>query len=44
MRINYELRSWGNRVTGEVHYLVDGQEVTKDEYNRCMAEYYKGRV
>jgi len=35
----YELRSWGNRETGEAHYLVDGVEVTKSEYDRCMAEY-----
>jgi hypothetical protein len=30
----YELRSWGNRETGEAHYLVDGVEVTKAEYDR----------
>jgi len=35
----YELRSYGNRETGEAHYLVNGEEVTKTEYDRCMAEY-----
>lgn len=35
----YELTSYGNLETGEAHYLVDGVEVTKSEYNRCMAEY-----
>jgi hypothetical protein len=40
---NYELRSYGNRETGEVHYLVDGVEVTKSEYDRCLAEYQDAR-
>ena len=35
----YELRSYGNRATGEAHYLVDGVEVTKAEYDRCLTEY-----
>ena len=35
----YELRSYGNRETGETHYLVDGVEVTKAEYDRCLTEY-----
>jgi hypothetical protein len=41
--MNYELRSYGNRETGEVHYLVDGVEVSLDEYNRCLAEYQNAR-
>ena len=40
----YELRSYGNRLTGEAHYLVDGVEVTKAEYDRCLTEYQKGKV
>ena len=39
----YELRSYGNRETGEVHYLVDSVEVTKSEYDRCMAEYQQAK-
>jgi hypothetical protein len=39
MPINYELTSYGNRETGEAHYLVDGVEVTKSEYERCLTEY-----
>jgi hypothetical protein len=39
----YELRSYGNRETGEAHYLVDGVEVSQDEYNRCMKEYQNDR-
>jgi hypothetical protein len=39
----YELRSWGIRETGEAHYLVDGVEVTKSEYDRCMAEYKQAK-
>ena len=39
MSINYELRSYGNRETGEAHYLVDGVEVSKSEYDRCLTEY-----
>ena len=39
MPSNYELRSYGNRETGEAHYLVDGVEVTKSEYDRCLTEY-----
>jgi len=27
-----ELRTWGNRDTGETHYSVDGVEVSKDRY------------
>ena len=27
-----ELRTWGNRSTGETHYSVDGVEVGKDQY------------
>ena len=27
-----ELRTWGNRATGETHYSVDGVEVSKDRY------------
>jgi hypothetical protein len=39
MPVKYELRSYGNRATGEAHYLVDGIEVTKAEYDRCLTEY-----
>ena len=35
----YELRSYGHRETGEAHNLVDGVEVTKPEYDRCLTEY-----
>ena len=38
MKINYELTTWGNRETGEMHYMVDGMEVTKNEYYRCWKE------
>jgi hypothetical protein len=41
--MNYELITRGNRETGEIHYLVDGVEVTKAEYERCLAEYQNGR-
>jgi hypothetical protein len=41
--MNYELRSHGNRETGEVHYLVDGVEVSPAEYNRCLKEYQDAR-
>lgn len=27
-----ELRTWGNRATGETHYAIDGVEVSKDRY------------
>ena len=27
-----ELRTWGNRATGETHYSIDGVEVGKDQY------------
>ena len=27
-----ELRTWGNRSTGETHYSIDGVEVGKEEY------------
>lgn len=27
-----ELRTWGNRATGETHYAIDGVEVGKDQY------------
>ena len=27
-----ELRTWGNRATGETHYSVDGVEVSRDRY------------
>ncbi len=37
----YELQSYGNRLTGEAHYLVDGVEVSKSEYDRCLAEYQR---
>jgi len=40
----YELRTFGNRETGEVHYLVDGVEVTKSEYDRCLTEYYQSKA
>ena len=36
--MSYELRTWGNRETGEIHYLVDGVEVTKNEYYTCWKE------
>ena len=39
MIVNYELTSWGNRDTGEAHYLVDGVAVTQAEYERCLLEY-----
>ena len=41
--MNYELRSYGNRETGEIHYLVDGVEVSQAEYNRCLKEYQDAR-
>ena len=44
MSINYELRSYGNRETGEAHYLVDGVEVTRSEYDRCLTEYQQARA
>jgi hypothetical protein len=44
MTINYELTTYGNRETGEIHYLVDRVEVSKDEYYRCLTEYQKGKV
>jgi hypothetical protein len=39
----YELTSYGNLETGEAHYLVDGVEVTRAEYNRCLAEYNQSK-
>ena len=27
-----ELRTWGNRATGETHYAIDGVEVSRDRY------------
>ena len=27
-----ELRTWGNRATGETHYAINGVEVGKDQY------------
>jgi transcription termination factor NusB len=39
----YELRSYGNQETGEAHYLVDGVEVSKAEYDRCLEEYLKAK-
>ena len=42
--IYYELRSYGNRVSGEAHYLVDGVEVTRSEYDRCLTEYQQARA
>jgi hypothetical protein len=27
-----ELRTWGNRATGETHYAINGVEVSKDRY------------
>ena len=44
MSINYELRSYGHRETGEAHYLVDGVEVTRAEYDRCLTEYQQARA
>jgi len=44
MIINYELRSWGNRTTGEAHYLVDGVAVTRAEWERCLSEYQSARA
>ena len=41
--MNYELTTWGNLETGEAHYLVDGVEVSKAEYDRCFAEYQNAR-
>jgi hypothetical protein len=40
----YELTSYGNRETGEAHYLVDGVEVTESEYHRCLAEYQPAKA
>jgi len=40
----YELITYGNRETGEMHYLVDGVEVTKAEYDRCMVEYQQSKA
>jgi hypothetical protein len=40
----YELTSYGNRETGEAHYLVDGVEVTKSEYHRCLTEYHLAKA
>ena len=39
----YELISYGDRSTGEAHYLVDGVEVSKYEYDRCLAEYQRAK-
>jgi hypothetical protein len=36
--VQYELRSWGDRVSGPIYYQVDGQMVTKEEYYRCWKE------
>ena len=44
MPVKYELRSYGNRETGEAHYLVDGVEVTRSEYDRCLTEYQQARA
>ena len=41
--MNYELRTYGNLETGEVHYLVDGVEVSQAEYNCCFAEYQNAK-
>jgi hypothetical protein len=38
MPVKYELRSYGNKIDGPIHYLVDGVEVTKDEYYTCWKE------
>jgi hypothetical protein len=31
-KVSPELRTWGNRDTGEIHYSIDGVEVDKDRY------------
>ena len=36
-----ELRTHGNRETGEIHYLINGVEVTKDEYYISWKEYQR---
>ena len=38
MLVKYELRCWGNYVTDEYHFSVDGVEVSKEEYYRCLLE------
>jgi hypothetical protein len=37
MPVKYELRCYGE-FGGSVHYLVDGVEVTKNEYYTCWKE------
>lgn len=39
----YELRSYGNRETGEAHYVVNGEEVTRAEYEQCLREYNQAK-
>ena len=36
-----ELRTHGNRETGEIHYLIDGIEVSKEEYYLSWKEYQR---
>jgi predicted thioredoxin/glutaredoxin len=36
-----ELRTHGNRETGEIHYLIDGVEVSKEEYYLSWTEYQR---
>ena len=38
-----ELRTWGNRDTGETHYSVDGVEVGKEEYYQAWRKYQKAQ-
>lgn len=38
MPVGYELRCYGNYETDEYHFLVDGVEVSKEEYHRCLLE------
>ena len=36
--VRYELRSYGDKINGPVYYLVDGMEVTKEEYYQAWKE------
>jgi hypothetical protein len=36
--VKYELRSYGDKINGPMHYFVDGMEVTKEEYYLAWKE------
>ena len=38
-----ELRTWGNRATGETHYSIDGVEVEKDQYYQAWRKYQQAQ-